>query len=49
MSELIIFDELIKSNNFNMELRKNLKLNKTELAALYKQMKTINADRDSLL
>ncbi len=36
MSESIIFNKLIKSNNLNMKLYKNLKLNKTELAALYK-------------
>ena len=29
-------DKLIKSDNFNMKMRKNLKLNKIELAALYK-------------
>ena len=32
----IIFNKLIKSNNFNMKLCKNLKLNKIELAALHK-------------
>ncbi len=35
-SELIIFNKLIKSNNLNMKLYKNLKLNKIELTALYK-------------
>jgi len=36
MSESVIFNKSIESNNINMKLCKNLKLNKTELAALYK-------------
>ena len=36
MSKSIIFNKLIKSNNFNIELHKNLKFNKIELTALYK-------------
>ncbi len=36
MSEPIISNKLIKSNNSDMKLCKDLKLNKTELAALYK-------------
>ncbi len=36
ISKSIISNKLIKSNNSNTKLRKNLKLNKTELAALYK-------------
>ncbi len=35
-SKLIMSDKLIKSDNFNIKLRKNLKLNKIELTALYK-------------
>ncbi len=32
----VIFNKLVKSNNSNIELRKNLKLNKIELTTLYK-------------
>ncbi len=36
ISKSVIFNRSIKFNNFNTELRKNLRLNKIELAALYK-------------
>ncbi len=36
MSKLIIFNKLIKSNNINMKLSKNLEINKIEITALYK-------------
>ncbi len=36
MSKLIMSDKSVKSNNFNMKLCKNLKLNKIELAVLHK-------------
>jgi len=45
----IISNKLIKSDNFNTKLCKNLKFNKTELTALYKQIKTANINRDPLL
>ncbi len=32
----IIFNELIKSNNINIKLSENLKINKIKITALYK-------------
>ena len=42
-------NKLIKSDNINMKLDKNFKMNKIEIAIFYKQMKTININRDLLL
>ncbi len=47
--KLIESNKLIKSNNTNIELSKNLKINKTEIAAFYKQIKTANINYNSLL
>ena len=47
--KLIKSDEPIKSDNINMKLDKNFKMNKIEIAIFYKQMKTININRDLLL
>ena len=42
-------NKLIKSDNINMKLNKNLEINKIEITTFYKQMKTANINRDSLL
>ncbi len=49
ISELIIFNKSIKFNNINTKLNKNFKINKIEITAFYKRIKTININRDSLL
>ncbi len=36
MSESIIFNKLIKSDNINIKLSKNLKINKIEVTVFYK-------------
>ncbi len=48
-SKSVISNKSIEFNNINMKLNKNLKINKIEIIVLYKRIKTININRDSLL
>ncbi len=49
ISELVMFNKSIKSDNINIKLSKNLGINKIKIAALYKRIETTNINRDPLL